>query len=214
MNLLSFLHFSSFFFLFVPLTPCFQMTYLQVCWFFCLIKYSVVIVQSLSCVDSLWPHGLQHARIPCPSPTPRAYSNSCPLNEWYHPATSSSVISSSSRLQSFPASGSFTINRLLPSHDQSIGALASASVLSMNIQGWFSLGLTGLIFLQFKGLSRVFNTTVQKHQFFSAQLSLWFNSHICTWPAFFMVQPSHLYMTTGKTIAVTIWTFVSNVSAF
>ena len=191
------------------------MTYMQVCWFFCLIKYSVVVVQSLSCVDSLRPHRLQHARIPCPSPTPGAYSNSCPWSEWYHPAISSSVISFSSSLQSFPASGSFPVSWLFASRDQSIGASSSASVLPMNIQGWFSLGLTGLIFLQSKGLSRVFsNTTVQKHQFFSAQLSLQVNSHIRTWPAFFMVQLWHLYMTTGKTIALTIWTVVGNVSAF
>ena len=123
------------------------MTYMQVCWFFCLIKYSVVVVQSLSCVDSLRPHRLQHARIPYPSPTPGAYSNSCPWSEWYHPAISSSVISFSSSLQSFPASGSFPVSRLFASRDQSIGASSSASVLPMNIQGWFSLGLTGLIFL-------------------------------------------------------------------
>ena len=121
----------------------------------------------------------------------------------------------SSCLQSFPASGSFPVSRLFAPRDQSTGASSSASVLPMNIQGWFSLGLTGLIFLQSKGLSRDFpNTTVQKHQFFSAQPSLCSSSHIRTWPAFFMVQLWHMCMTTGKTIALTIWTIVGNVSAF
>jgi len=130
--------------------------------------------------DSLWPHGLQHTRLPCPSPTPGACANSCPLSWWYHPTISSSV-PFSSRLQSFPASGSFPMSQFFTSGGQSIGVSASASVLPMNIQDWFPLGLTGLISLQSKGLSRVFsNTTVQKHQFFSAQLSLWSNSHIHT----------------------------------
>ena len=121
--------------------------------------------------DSLWPHGLRHARPPCPSPTPGAYSNSCPLSWWCHPTISSSVIPFSSLLQSFPASGSFPMSQLFASGGQSIGA--SASVLPMNIHDWFSLGWTGWISLQSKGLSRVFsNTTVQKHQFFGAQLSL------------------------------------------
>jgi len=133
--------------------------------------------------NSLWPHEPQHARPPCPSPTPTAYSNSCPLSRWCHPTISSSVIPFSSRLQSFPASGSFPVSQFFASGDQSIGASALASVLPMNIQAWFSLGLTGLISLQSKGLSRVFsNTTVQKHQLFRAQLSLWSNSHIHTWP--------------------------------
>ena len=122
--------------------------------------------------DSLWPHWQQHARLPCPSPTPRACSNSCPLSRWCHPAISSSVIPCS-YLQSFPASGSFTVSQFFASGGQSIGASASGSVLPMNIQDWFPLGLTGLISLQSKGLSRVFsNTTFQKHEFFSAQLSL------------------------------------------
>ena len=120
--------------------------------------------------DSLRPHGLQHARPPCPSPTPGACSNSCPLSWWCHPTISSSVIPFSSRLQSFPESGSFPVNQFFTSGGQSIGISASASILAMNIQDWFSLGLTGLISLQSKGLSRVFsNTTVQKHQFFSAK---------------------------------------------
>jgi len=123
--------------------------------------------------DSLWPHGLQHARPPCPSPTPRVHSNSCPLSWWCHPTISSSVIPFSSCLQSFLASGSFQMSQLFASGGQSIGVSASPSVLPMNIQNWFPLGLTGWISLQSKGLSRVFsNTTVQKHQFFSAQLSL------------------------------------------
>ena len=129
-------------------------------------------VQSLSCVDSLRPHGLQHARPPCSSPTPGVYSNSCPLSWWCHPTTSSSFIPFSSHLQSFPASGSFQMSQLFPSRGQSIGVSASTSVLPMNIQDW-SLGWTGWISLQSKGLSRVFsNTTVQKHQFFCTHLSL------------------------------------------
>ena len=125
--------------------------------------------------NSLRPHGLQHTRLPCPSPTPRAYSNSCPLSRWCHPTISSSVIPFSSCLQTFPASGSFPMSQFFKSGGLSLGASASASVLPMNIQNWFPLGLTGLILLS-KGLPRVFsNTTVQKHQF------LWFNSHIHTW---------------------------------
>ena len=123
--------------------------------------------------DSLWPHGLQHTRLPCSSPTPRAYSNSCPSNQWYHPTISSSIIPFSSCLQSFPASGSFPMSQFFTSGGQSIGASASASVLPMNIQDWFPLGFTGLITLQSTGISRVFSsTTVQKHQFFGTQLSL------------------------------------------
>ena len=123
--------------------------------------------------DSLQPHRLQHARLPCPSPTPRVYSNSWPLSWWCHPTIPSSVISFSSCLQSFPASGSFQISQLFTSNSQRNGVSASASVLLMNTQDWFPLGWTGWISLQTKGLSRVFsNTTVQKHQFFSAQLSL------------------------------------------
>ena len=117
--------------------------------------------------------GLQHARLPCPSPTPGACSNSCPSRRWCHPTISSFVVPFSSCLQSFPASGSFPMSQFLASGGQSIGVSASASVLPMNIQDWFPLGWTGWIFLQSKGLSRVFsNTRVQKHQFFSAQLSL------------------------------------------
>ena len=123
--------------------------------------------------NSLQPHGLQHARFPRPSPTPGVCSNSSPLIQWCHPTISSSVILFSSNLQSFPASGSFQISKFFPSGGQSIGVLPSVSVFPMNIQDWFPLGWTGWIFLQSKGLSRVFfNTTVQKYQFFGTQLSL------------------------------------------
>ena len=123
--------------------------------------------------NSLWPHRLQHARPPCLSPTPRVYSNSCPLSQWCHPTISSSVVPFSSRLQSFPASGSFQMSQFFTSGGQSNGVSASASVLPMNIQDWFPLGWTNWISLQSKGPSRVFsNTTVQKHQFFTTQISL------------------------------------------
>jgi len=121
--------------------------------------------------NSLRPHGLQHTRLPCLSPTPGACSNSCPLSQWYYPTISSSVVPLSSCLQSFTASGSFLRSQFFASGGQSIGS-ASASVLPMNIQDWFPTGWTGWI-LQFKWLSRVFsNTTVQKHQIFGTQLSL------------------------------------------
>ena len=133
--------------------------------------YSVQFSRSVMS-NSLQPHGLQHTRPPCPSPTPRVYSNSCPFSWWYHPTISSSVILFFSCLQSFPASGSFQMSQFFPSGGQSIRVSASASVLPMNIQDWFPLGWTGWISLQSKGLSRVFTTTVQKHQFFCIQLSL------------------------------------------
>ena len=123
--------------------------------------------------NSLWPHGLQNTRLPCLSPTPGAYSNSCPSSRWCHPTISSSVVPFSSHLQSFPASGSFPVSQFFKSGGQSIGVSASASVLPMNIQDWFPLGWTGWISLQSKELSRVFSsTTVRKHQFFVGQLSL------------------------------------------
>ena len=123
--------------------------------------------------DSLPPQGPQHTRLPCPSWTPRAYANSCPSSGWCHPTISSSVVSFSSCLQSFPASGSFQTSQFFTSGGQSIGVSASASVLPMNIQDWFPLRLTGWISLQSKGHSRVFsNSTVQKHQFFGTQPSL------------------------------------------
>ena len=132
--------------------------------------------------NSLWPHRLQHTRLPCPSPTPIAYSNSYLLSQWCHSIISCSVIPFSSYLQSFPASGSFPVSQF-SSDCQSIRASASASVLPMTIQDWFPLGWTGWISLQSKGLSRVFSSTkVQKHQFFGAQLSLLSSSHIHTWP--------------------------------
>ena len=116
--------------------------------------------------DSLQPHESQHARPPCPWPTPGVYPNSCPLSQWCHPTISSSVIPFSSCLQPFPASGSFQMSQFFTSGGQSIGVWASASVLPMSIQDWFPLGWTGWISLLSKGLSRIFsNTTVQKHQF-------------------------------------------------
>jgi len=128
----------------------------------------------------LGPHGLQQARLPCPSLSSRAYPNSCSLSQWCQQTISSSVTPFSCRPQSFSTPGSFPMSQLFTSDDQRIGA--SILVLPMNIQGWFPLGLTGLISLLFKGLSRVFSSTaVQKHQFFGTQPSLWSNSHICTW---------------------------------
>ena len=133
--------------------------------------------------NSLRPHELQHTRPPCLSPTPRVYPNPCPLSQWCHPTISSFIVPFSSCPQSFPASGSFQMSWLFASGGQSIGVSASTSVLPMNTQDWSPLGWTGWISLQSKGLSRVFsNTTVQKHQFFCAQLSLYSNSHIHTWP--------------------------------
>ena len=130
---------------------------------------------------TLWPHGLQHTRLPCPSSSPGTCSNSCPSIWWCHPTISSSVIPFFC-LQSFSASRCFPMSQFFTSGGQSIGVSASASVLPMNIQDWFLLGWTGLISLRFKGLSRAFsNTTVQKHQFFRAQPSLRFNSQIHTW---------------------------------
>ena len=132
--------------------------------------------------DSLWHYALQQARLLCPSPSPRACSNSCPLSQWCQRTISFSVIPFSSCLYSFPVSGSFPMSQFFASGSQSIGASASASVLPMNIQGWCPLALTDLTSLLSKKLSRVFSTTTAwKHQFFSAQPSLWYNSHICTW---------------------------------
>ena len=132
--------------------------------------------------DSLWPHGLQHVRIPCPSATSRACSNSCPSRQWHHPTISSSVVPFSSCPRSIPAIEFFQMSQHFASGSQIVGVSPSASVLHMNIQDWFPLGWTGWISLQSKGLSRVFsNTTVQKHQFFSVQLSLQSSCHIHTW---------------------------------
>ena len=148
--------------------------------------------------NSLWPHEPQHARPPCPSPTPGVYSNLCPLNQWCHPTISSSVIPFSSLLQSFPVSGSFPMSPFFKSGGQGIGVSASTSVLTINIQDWFPLGWTGWISLQFKGLSRVFS---QHH---SSKASILRRS------AVFIAQLSHPYMTTGKTIALTRQTFVGS----
>ena len=140
----------------VPSTPpCFEM---------------VSSVQSVMS-NSLWPHEPQHTRPPCPSPTARVHPNPCPFSQWCHATISSSVVPFSSCPQSFPPSGSFKMSQLFPSGGQSIGVSASTSVLPMNTKDWSPLGWTGWIFLQSKGLSRVFsNTTVQKHQFFGTQL--------------------------------------------
>ena len=149
--------------------------------------------------DSLRPQGLQHARLPCPSPTPGAYSNSCPLSRWYHPTISSSVFPFSSHLQSFPASGSFPMSQLFASVAKVLGASTLASVLPMNIQEWFPLGLTSWILTA----QRTLKSLLQHH---SSKASILRHS------AFFIIQLSHLYMTTGKSITLTRWTFV--VSAF
>ena len=145
-------------------------------------KFSSVHFSCSVMSDSLWPHESQHARPPCPSPTPGVHSNLCPSSWWCHPTVSSFVIPFSSCLQSFPAPGSFQMSQLFTSGGQTIRVSASTSVLPMNTQDWF-LVWTGWIFLQSKGLSRVFsNTTVQKHQFFGTQLSSQSKSHIHTWP--------------------------------
>ena len=159
--------------------------------------YWIISVTVVS--NSLQPHGLHYAKLSCPPPTPRGYSNSCPLSRWCHPTISSSVDPFSTYLQSFPASGSFQMSQFFASGHQSTGVSASASVLPM-IQDWFPLGWIGWISLQSKELSRVFSsTTVQKHQFFGAQLSLWSNSHI------------HTSIRTGKIKALTRWIFVGKV---
>ena len=149
--------------------------------------------------DSLWPHGLQHARLPWPSPSPGVCSNSCSLSQWCYPTISSPVISFSSCLQSFPTSGSFLMSQFFASGGQSIRASASASILPVNIECWFPLGLSGLISLLSKRLSRVISSTIRKHQFFGVQPSLWSNCHIHTWLL-------------KKIIALTRQTFVGKVT--
>ena len=148
------------------------------------LQYCKVIQFSYSVVsDSLRPRESQHARPPCPSPTPGVHSDSRPSSQWWHPAISSSVVPFFSCPQSLPASESFPMSPLFTWGGQSIGVSASASLLPMNTQDWSPLGWTGWISLQSKGLSRVFsNTTVQKHQSFGAQPSSESNSHIHTWP--------------------------------
>ena len=149
--------------------------------------FSSVQFSCLVMSNSLQSHGL-HARPPCPSPTPGVYSNSCPLSQWCHLTISSSVIPFSFCPQSFPASGSFQMSQLFTSSGQRIGVSASTSVLPINTQGWYLLGWTGWISLQCKGLSTVFNTTVQKHQFFDAQLSFFFFYKIFFIIIFFTLQ--------------------------
>ena len=148
---------------------------------FCL--FSVQFSSVAHSCPTLQPHELQHARPPCPSPTPEVHSNSSPSSRWCHPAISSSVIPFSSCPQSLPASGSFPRSQLFASGGQSTGVSALASFLPKNTQGWSPLEWTGWISLQSKGFLRVFSkTTVQKHQFFGTQLSSQSNSHIHTWP--------------------------------
>ena len=140
--------------------------------YYSFVQFSSVQFSRSVVSDSLWPNEPQHARPPCPSPTPWVYPNSCPLSRWCHPTISSSVVPFSCP-QSFPASGFFQMSQLFASCSQSIGASASASVLPMNTQDWSPLGWTGWISSQSRRLSRVFsNITVQKHQFFGTQLSL------------------------------------------
>ena len=148
--------------------------------------------------DSLRSHELQHTRPPCPSSTPRVYPNSSPSSWWCHPTILSSVITFSSHLQSFAASGSFQMSQIFASGGQSTGDSASTSVLPMNIQDWSPLGWSGWISLQSKGLSRVFSNTSSKASVFQHS-------------AFFIVQLSHPYMTTRKTIALNRWIFVGKV---
>ena len=156
-----------------PIWGCGEQCGESVLYFCMLVAISSVQFSRSVASNSLWPHEPQHARPPCPSPTPGVYPYSCPLSQWCHPTISSSVIPVSSCPQSFPASGSFPMSQLFASGGQSIGVSASTSALPMNTQDWSPVGWPGWISLQSKGLSRVFsNTTVQKHQFFSAQLSL------------------------------------------
>ena len=160
--------------------------------YFCSVQFSRSVVS-----DSLWLHGLQHTRIPCPSPTPRVYANSCPLSQWCHPTISSSVVPFS-RLQSFPATGSFPVSQFFTSGGQSIGVSASTSVLPMNIQNWFPLGWTGWI-------SAVQGTLKSLLQHHSSKASILLHS------AFFIVQFSLPSVTTGKTMTLTRQIFVSKV---
>ena len=144
--------------------------------------YSFQFSSVISCVRLIATHGLQHTRLSCPSPSPGAYSHSCPLSWWCHQTISSSAVPFISCLQFVPASGSFLMSQLFASGGQSVGAWALASVILMNIQGWYPLGMTGLISWWSKELSRVFSiTTIQKHQFFGTQPFLLFSSHIQTW---------------------------------
>ena len=170
---------------FLPRSKCLLIWLLMSISEFCLVTQSC---------PTLHPHGLQQARLPCPSPTPGVYSNSHPLSWWCHPNISSSVIPFSSRLQSFPASGFFPVSQFFTSSGQSVGVSASASVLPMNIQDWSPLRWTGWISLQSNGLTRVFSNS---------------KASILRCSAFFIVQLSHPYMITGKTIALTRWTLLA-----
>ena len=152
--------------------------------------------------NTLQPHGLQHARPPCPSPTPRVYSNSCPLSRWCHPTISSSVVPFSSCLQSFPAAGSFPMSQPFASGGQSTAVSASTSVLPMNTQDWSPLGWTG--WMDLLAVQGTLKSLLQHH---SSKASILQHS------AFFTVQLSHPYMTTGKPIALTRWTFVGKVKS-
>ena len=202
-------------------------------------SFSSVLFSHSVISDSLGHHEPQHTRPPCPLPIPGVHLNPCPLIRWCHPTISSSVVPFSFCPQSFPASRSFPMSQLFASGSQSVGVSASTSVLQMNAQDWTPLGWTGWIFLQSKGLSRVFsNTTVQKHQFFGAQRRKWQPTPVFLpgqshgwrslvgyspwgpkesnpterlYVTFFTVQLSHPYMTTGKTIALTRRTFVDKV---
>ena len=167
-------------------------------WGWALIQYDSVQFSCSVVSDFLRPHGLQHASLPCPSPTPRACSDSCPSSRWCHPAISSSVVPFSSCLQSFSASGSFQMSQFFTSGGQSIGVSASASVIPMNIQDWFPLGVTDLI----SAVQGTLKSLLQNH---SSKASILRRS------TFFAVQLSHPHMTRGKTIAFTRWTFVSKV---
>ena len=157
------------------------------CWCICIYTFYIILLYSVQfshsvMSDSLWPPCIADTRPPCPSPAPRVYSNSWPSSWWCHPTISSSVVPFSSCPQSLPGSGSFPMSQLFAWDGQSIGISASASVLQMNIQVWSPLGCNGCIYFKSKGRSRVFsNTTAQKHQFFSTQLSSQSNSHILTW---------------------------------
>ena len=157
-------------------------------------KISILLFTHSVMSDSLQPDGLQHTWLPCPSPFPGVGSNSCPLSRWWHTNISSSVVPFSSHVQSFPTPGSFLISLLFTSGGQGIGISASVSVLPMNIQDRFPLGLTGLVSLQSRGLLRVLsNTTVRRHQFFGSQLSLWSSSHNRTFSSIFFphLKPLH-----------------------
>ena len=161
-----------------PLFYAFDWMHCCAAWWSSSVQFSRSVVS-----NSLLPHESQHARPPCPSPSPGVHSNLCPSSRWCHPAISSSVVPFSSCPQSLPASESFPVSQLLAWGGQSTGISASASVLQMNTQDWSPLEWTSWISLQSKGLARVIsNTTVQKHQFFGAQLSSQSNSHIHTWP--------------------------------